>query len=115
MEDYRLKPPGLSRRLAYSRLLLRRQNASIIMDLSYETLSSLEPVYIGLSKYEIIIHTDMTLNMNTDNFCSICQHNIGRFGLTRILNCGHNFHNTCLVNYCKFYNKCPLCRASICS
>lgn len=113
MEDYRLKPPGLARRMAYSRFLTNRRLLN--MNLSYESLSNLEPEYVGLSKYEIIINTDMSLNMNTENFCSICQENIGIFGLTRILNCSHNFHNTCLVNYCKFYKKCPLCRRAICS
>ena len=115
MEDYRTKPPGLMRRLSYSRyiqrrrVVLRRQMAQ----LSFEELQDLEPVYVGLSTYEMIIHTDLRINMENENFCSICQQDVKRFSLIRRLNCNHYFHDSCFSNHCKFYNKCPLCRKSI--
>jgi len=54
------------------------------------------------------------LNMNEGQTCSIClsEENLreSREG-TSLLGCGHVFHRSCLVEWLKRSQRCPLCRA----
>lgn len=110
-EDYKRLPPGLKRRMEYSRMLKNRQRRTRFI--SYEELLSLlTPVYCGMSTLDYLLNTSLSFGIQGD-FCAICQDYIKSFSLARVLKCKHKFHVNCLGDYCKLYKKCPLCREEI--
>lgn len=111
-ERYKRLPPGLERRMEYSRMLRNRNSPQTRIYMSYEELSLLTPVYLGVNTFDYLLNTSVSLGVQGD-FCAICQECVKPFSLSRILKCNHKFHNKCLGDYCKFYNKCPLCRTEI--
>lgn len=46
--------------------------------------------------------------MTMANFCSICCDNIDNNKIT--IECGHQFHNLCILEWLKYGNLCPNCR-----
>lgn len=119
MEDYRFEPPGLLRRMMYSRQLrwrwLRHQihTTEDFPDLSYEYLASLEPVNVGVDMISLNLNSMISFNRSSSEFCNICQENIERHMLSRVLKCSHNYHMSCIEKHCETSNKCPTCRAII--
>lgn len=113
-ENYKRLPPGLKRRMEYSRMLKNRQiYRSTDVFMTYEELSLLTPVYCGMSTLDYLLNTSISLGIQGD-FCAICQDSIKLFSIARyLIKCKHKFHVTCLNNYCKLYKKCPLCREEI--
>ena len=128
--NYLLLPPGLSRRMAYSNYLetrrrirqrhvntylhispIRRQNMNRV-DFSYEYLSQLKDVKIGLISKNILNKTEVKLNTN-DNFCVICQEDINISDIIREINCKHSFHINCIDNWFIENKKCPMCKYEI--
>ena len=49
---------------------------------------------------------------HTTNNCAICQDSIFSDG-TRIRQCGHDFHRTCLLSWFAMSVRCPVCRHDI--
>ena len=125
--NYLLLPPGLNRRMAYSNYIvirrrrrytntylhispIRRQN--INRDLSYESLSQLQDVKIGLISINILDKTKVKLNKNND-FCVICQEDIDNDCIIREIHCKHSFHIDCIDKWFVENKKCPMCKYEI--
>ena len=137
--NYLLIPPGLTRRMAYSNYLetrrrrirqrhinshlhispntylhispIRRQNINRI-DFSYEFLTQLQDVKLGLISKNILNKTQIKLNTN-ENFCVICQEDIDISDIIREINCKHSFHINCIDNWFIENKKCPTCKYEI--
>ena len=136
--NYLLLPPGLNRRIAYSNYIvnrrrgrrrnnihtspintniylhissIRRQNINRI-DFTYESLSQLEYVKIGLISKNILNKTEVKINTN-DNFCVICQEDIQKNSIIREINCKHSFHINCIDKWFVDNKKCPMCKYEI--
>lgn len=127
--NYLLLPPGLSRRMAYSSYIenrriryqrrntylhispIRRQNINRD-DSSYEFLTQLQDVKVGLISKNIINKTKVNLNAN-ENFCVICQDDIDINSIIREINCKHSFHINCIDNWFIENKKCPTCKYEI--
>lgn len=45
--------------------------------------------------------------------CSICIYVMEKDTIVSKLNCGHEFHTTCIASSVKYKNSCPLCRKPI--
>ena len=126
--NYLLLPPGLTRRIEYSNNLenrrrrqrqintylhispIRRQNIRI--DFSYEYLSHLQDVKVGLISKNIFNKTKVKLNNNID-FCVICQEDIEINSIIREISCKHSFHIDCIDNWFVENKKCPTCKYEI--
>jgi hypothetical protein len=113
--DYRTLPSGLHRRLCYSYNLTRPRliESDMTLNLSYEFLSMLEPVNIGISIIDLILNTKVKINRNLNNFCTICQNDIREFSIIRELKCECIYHNSCIEKWTTNSNRCPNCRQSI--
>jgi len=126
--NYLHLPPGLTRRMAYSNYLenrrrrrfnniylhispIRRQNINRV-DFSYEFLTQLQDVKIGLVSKNILNKTKVKINTNND-FCVICQEDIEKNSIIREINCKHNFHINCIDNWFVENKKCPMCKYEI--
>lgn len=75
--------------------------------LTFENLSNLE---------DVIVSSDITKNSIShlnyqQNFCNICQEDIGIMKLVATTYCNHCFHYTCISRHCETSNKCPSCRS----
>ena len=113
MEDYyKSLPPGLHRRIAYSKMLKNRRLIQAEIYMTYEELASLTPGYVGVGDLDYILNTSLSVGLPGD-FCAICQDDLKPLSLARTLKCSHKFHSKCLYSYCKLYKKCPLCRVDI--
>lgn len=124
--NYLLLPPGLTRRIAYSNHLenRRRQINTYLhispirirninrIDFSYNYLSQLQDVKVGLISKNIFNKTKVKLNNNID-FCVICQEDIEINSIIRQINCKHNFHIDCIDNWFVENKKCPTCKYEI--
>jgi E3 ubiquitin-protein ligase RNF115/126 len=42
--------------------------------------------------------------------CNVCLENFSEGQITNQLDCGHNFHEKCIVHWLKMRNTCPVCR-----
>lgn len=132
--NYLLLPPGLTRRMAYSNYLenrrrqhqrrlyspintylhispIRRQNINRV-DYSYEFLTQLQDIKIGLISKNILNKTEVKINLS-DNFCVICQEDIDMSDIIREINCKHSFHINCIDNWFIENKKCPTCKYEI--
>lgn len=45
--------------------------------------------------------------------CSICQEKIHKNEEVAVVSCGHIFHSSCIVEWGKYKQECPLCRCTI--
>ena len=52
-------------------------------------------------------------NNGSEEICSICLDTYKKNDIMNILKCGHKYHNTCIDDWIKNNNNCPLCRLSI--
>ncbi|XP_044757392.1 E3 ubiquitin-protein ligase RNF165-like [Coccinella septempunctata] len=50
-------------------------------------------------------------NRNDDD-CTICLGSLG-LGILVIMECDHMFHRTCITDWLKEKNECPICRAEV--
>jgi hypothetical protein len=124
--DYNTLQPGLARRLAYSRSLPRINTSPIPRrpiiifqepqnSFSYEVLSELKDIYIGLVSSELVKSTRVEINFIEENFCVVCQENISTNHFTddcimRTLPCNHCFHVKCIDNWFIGKKCCPTCK-----
>lgn len=49
-----------------------------------------------------------SLNPTKDKLCSICRDSVGRY--STVLQCGHEFHYSCLSQWLRTGHTCPICR-----
>ena len=50
---------------------------------------------------------------SSSEICPICLDNYKKDDILNELKCGHKYHNTCIDDWIKNNNNCPLCRLSI--
>ena len=67
-----------------------------------------------LKKKEEIVKNDMDeyIILNKDfenNECIICLENMIKGERVKILECGHMYHNDCIMEWFKHKRECPLC------
>lgn len=90
-----------------SSFILRNNN------LSYNVLSNLENVKIGLSLSTLIKNSEIKIeksNTKDDIVCVICQENIENYDIIRKMNCcSKEFHVDCIDKWFSENKKCPLC------
>ena len=86
-----------------------------ILSLSYENLSLLKDVKVGLISKNLIEKSNLKLLQQNEknNFCIICQDNIKLNEIIRIINCSHLFHVNCIDNWFIENKKCPMCNFEI--
>lgn len=141
--DYRQIRAGRERRIAYeqwrrSGISVRRypngETSSVQRDVlgnvfleglplfdsdnfTYEVLSELKNISVGLINKNIVKNTDVQINYIKDNFCVICQENITvdntNLIIIRVLYCTHCFHIKCIDTWLIDNNKCPTCKTEI--
>jgi hypothetical protein len=112
MVDYRMFPPGLARRMAYSMSLYNRRMIQETQ-LTYENLVNLQDVVVSVCQDDLILNTCVKSNINKENFCCICQDDIYIGTFVLVFKCDHNFHIECATKHSKTSNKCPICRSYI--
>jgi hypothetical protein len=130
--------PGRSRRLAYANMIRQRSRPEIgsvtfnesrrmalslgesyvSTSLTYEVLSELSNIQVGLIDPKLIKSSRVQLNLFESNFCVICQENIStnRFDdkcITRVLDCKHCFHLSCIDTWFIRSKRCPTCKGEI--
>jgi hypothetical protein len=107
MADYRFLPPGLSRRLAYSRTLIQQSDPVVLP----------EPVQQYMDSNKIFITSILKL-VNPSNplefgeCCSICIDKYTSFQIIRILGCKHSFHKRCIDTWFRSNKSCGICRST---
>jgi hypothetical protein len=112
--DYHTLPPGLHRRLCYSYSLRHPViQVNLSDEFTYEFLSNLEPVRVGVNSTDLVLHTKVKLNDSEDTFCTICQDRVKLRFLLRELKCKCVFHINCVERLSKLYTICPNCRSDI--
>ena len=87
--------------------ILQRMDA----EFSYENLSLLEDVKVGLISERILNNTKIRISEDV-GFCIICQEDIF-LCIERELGCKHKFHVDCVDRWLGSNNKCPSCRADV--
>ena len=70
--------------------------------------STMEPQYkvIKIKEHKFI-------DESSSEICPICLDNYKKDDILNELKCGHKYHNTCIDDWIKNNNNCPLCRLSI--
>jgi hypothetical protein len=76
------------------------------LGLSKEQLKSNSKVYLYTKKRQELLLSEK----KEEPECSICQDTIILQKKVRILNCGHEYHFTCIGQWFKKHNTCPICR-----
>jgi len=115
--------PGLLRRLAYGEYIRRLhfntsrlpvlQGRNIYMEPgTYEELSELENVEVGLSLEDLLVNTKIEMQ-NLLFFCAICQDVQAETKISRVLICHHKFHIVCIEFWLSKNKTCPICRYDI--
>ena len=120
---YTLLGPGLERRMAYSRMHNQRRlnltaNPEESTQMSYEFLSGLTNVTVGLTNENLVKHSYVEVNMYGDNFCVICQEDIStniyvNECISRVLSCSHCFHIQCIDTWFLRSKHCPTCKTEV--
>ena len=67
-----------------------------------------------LIKNELFEKSKITLNLFDDNFCVICQTDIQKNDIMRILDCSHCFHINCIDKWFTTSTLCPTCKFEFC-
>lgn len=97
MNRYKSLPPGLERRMLYSKILESRKK------------TGMRTVYYRLDN--VLLYKSIILPENTN--CSICLEKY-RASVTIVeLQCNHNFHRICIDKWIKNNHSCPYCRKNI--
>ena len=135
--NYTNLPPGRSRGIAYFNYIRNRRmnnilrSSRIITNLrpieqriimyspivrrnnfyTYENLSQLQDVKIGLINKNLILNSKVKIwnNLNKET-CVICQDDIINNEIIRNLKCNHNFHIDCIDTWFSENKKCPMCK-----
>ena len=70
--------------------------------------NTMEPQYKGIKikEYKFV-------EESSSEICSICLDNYKKDDILNELKCGHKYHKTCIDDWIKNNNNCPLCRLSI--
>lgn len=91
---------------------LQRDNEIIYtMNIPLGSLAQfLDPVSVTPSPEQITAATD-TFHAEDGTTCSICQEEVTTS--TRIRQCGHRFHATCISQWFSLNPRCPMCRTDI--
>ena len=85
-----------------------------IEGLSYERLSQLEDIKLGLINKNLLNNSRVTNNFDDDDFiCVICQDNVEISDIVRILKCTHIYHIYCIDKWFTENKKCPTCKTEI--
>ena len=71
--------------------------------------NTMEPQYKIVKIKEHLFNDDEY----SSELCSICLDNYKKEDILNELKCGHKYHNTCIDDWIKNNNTCPLCRLSI--
>ena len=61
----------------------------------------------NLKKIEI---NENNLNEFSEQSCNVCLENFNKGQITMQLDCGHYFHEKCIIHWLKMRNTCPVCR-----
>ena len=61
----------------------------------------------NLKKIEI---NDQNINEFKEQTCNVCLENFNAGQITMKLDCGHYFHEKCIIHWLKMRNTCPVCR-----
>jgi len=65
-------------------------------------------------QYKVIkIKEHKFIDESSSEICPICLDNYKKDDILNELKCGHKYHNTCIDDWIKNNNNCPLCRLSI--
>jgi hypothetical protein len=120
--------PGLLRRLSYGEYIRRlhfnrtetynesRNIAYTMEPQTYEELSELKNVEIGLSLEDLLVNTKIEMQ-NLLFFCAICQDIQADIQaetkISRVLICHHKFHIGCIEFWLSKNKTCPICRYDI--
>jgi hypothetical protein len=115
--------PGLLRRLAYGEYIRKvrfnRTESRLFTNImyttepeTYEELSRLKNVEIGLSLKELLSNTKIEIE-NIVFFCAICQDINPKTNVSRVLICKHKFHIECIELWLSKNKNCPICRYDI--
>jgi len=85
------------------------------MDLSYEELSNLEPVYVGskcINNLPICKH-DGTPLPGDQTDCPVCLYEFAKGEQLKSLPCVHFFHKDCIDRWLMVGHSCPVCKALV--
>ena len=61
----------------------------------------------NLKKIEI---DENNINQFNEQTCNVCLENFAKGQISRELDCGHYFHEKCIIHWLKMRNTCPVCR-----
>jgi len=85
------------------------------MDMSYEELSSLEPVYVGskcVNNFPTCKHDGTPLPGDQTN-CPVCLCEFTKGEQLKSLPCVHFFHKDCIDRWLMVGHTCPMCKALV--
>jgi hypothetical protein len=88
------------------------QTQSFLRD-NYEEYSNLQDVTVGLIKKKIVTNTKVTISVNDNSFCVICQEKPDFGDVLRLLQCNHTFHIECIDTWFCDNKTCPICKQEI--
>ena len=78
---------------------------------SYDFLSNLQDVKIGLLNKNLLKNSQITQYKNDEsNICVICQDDIENNNIIRKIKCNHEFHINCIDTWLCENKKCPVCK-----
>lgn len=109
-EYYKSLPPGLARRLEYSRFLIERR---IERPTTFPTFTIPKYTYFDFLISKNVFENTIVSISKTFNFCPICQFNINPLDITRTLSCKHVYHIDCVDRWLTEHDICPGCRQHI--
>jgi hypothetical protein len=137
--NYTELPPGRNRRIAYSnyissnitrRHLTRQQtvrqqprrrtlrqsqvyfSVSYYELPSYNVLSQLKDVKVGI-EFKNLVNKSKVEKCEENKFCAICQDDIIKDDIIRVIKCKHSYHIDCIDMWLIDNKKCPLCKFEI--
>jgi len=85
------------------------------MDLSYEELARLEPVYVGskcVNNLPCCVHNGEPLPGDQTN-CPVCLNDFAKGDSLKSLPCVHFYHKDCIDSWLLVGHTCPLCKLII--
>ena len=83
-----------------------------IMEYDVVNFEFFEDVKVDTTVKRLNDSTELFIN-NDKDFCSICQDDIQKDKIIRIINCGHKFHYKCIDKWLETNSCCPICRYEI--
>ena len=87
------------------------QTTTLVMNIPHDISGNfMESVPVVPSRNQIALATQSHVGV-TDTTCSICQEPVTC--ATRIRECGHSFHGSCIDQWFSMNPRCPVCRHDI--